>query len=794
MKKKLAILFLILIFAIWAGSATAAERDDDWAAIRGFLSQIKGVATAPLAPAGLMSEKFTTGMLLGNGDIGVVVGGTTTTQKFFFGKGDFLGQALDVTKNTWGDSILPIGVLSINCPTPQTGSRAREATRGPSYLMEQDILNAEVRTTMRLGGAVVHMRSWTADSENTFVTEFTNPDGPAVTIGALLQENNEQIYPATSGVTGGAAWVTRENDNRGVLKARVALAMKLEGARYDSMRAGDVPGVKTIQYASGSFKLEPGATVRLIVTVAGDTKLKTAACASVESLRESALKRAAALDGAGVDKLHQDHLDWWKNYWLKSYIRVNDDVLEKFYYGAQYVMGSAARPGKFVPSMWGMWMTTDTPRWGGRHFFNYNAQGPYYGVCSSNHPEQILPYSEFVTAQLPIEINKTARAGYKGACWQRSFQPLCLFLPKPQINQTSATKDWRRLQTDQKSNGAFAAMPMIMYYEYTMDREFLKTKLYPFLKEIDAFHRDFIDKEAVAGGGYRYVMNHTGAHELGNAAAATDVNANLDLGFIRTVCRVLMEGSQELGVDAEMRPVWQDLVDHLSEYPTREFNGKTCFVNAEPGGRIDMRGQPVCMEGAVHPGENVALGGDPKWIQIGLNSLEYMAPWGITGGSQNNGFCKEWLMATRLGWPAEDLIEKFKPAILHLWRESNLTCFQGGGGIETCGTTDAVNTMLLQSNFGQIRVFPVWPVKKDAMFKRLRAKGAFLVSSELKGGKVTYVEITSEKGGMVKLVNPWVGTKIGIEEAGKGMIEPKIEGEFITFKTNPGATYRIVAK
>ena len=176
-------------------------------------------------------------------------------------------------------------------------------------------------------------------------------------------------------------------------------------------------------------------------------------------------------------------------------MRVHDDVLEKYYYGSLYVLGSAARPGKTLPSMWGLWLTNDTPGWGGRHFFNYNAQAPYYGVASSNRPELILPYSEFVMAELPYQINLTHAAGYKGTTFRRSYAPFDLFRPRPEILPVAAEKDYKKLQTDQKSNGGFGVVPLIMYYDYTKDKTFLKDKLYPFMKELDAFWRDFMERE-----------------------------------------------------------------------------------------------------------------------------------------------------------------------------------------------------------------------------------------------------------------------------------------------------------
>ena len=86
------------------------------------------------------------------------------------------------------------------------------------------------------------------------------------------------------------------------------------------------------------------------------------------------------------------------------------------------------------------------------------------------------------------------------------------------------------------------------------------------------------------------------------------------------VCRALIDGSRELGVDAEMLPVWQDVLEHLSDYPTGEYDGKECYQECEvrnvgitdPASLMHRTDQPINMEGAVHPGENVTLGGDPQ--------------------------------------------------------------------------------------------------------------------------------------------------------------------------------------
>jgi hypothetical protein len=203
------------------------------------------------------------------------------------------------------------------------------------------------------------------------------------------------------------------------------------------------------------------------------------------------------------------------------------------------------------------------------------------------------------------------------------------------------------------------------------------------------------------------------------------------------------------------------------------------------------------MEGSVFPGGNLALGGDAGELRIALDTLEQMNSWGLSGGSANNGFCKEFPIAARVGWPAADLVGKFKTAIAKHWRASNLTAAQGGGGIETSGSIETIDSMLLQSEGGTVRVFPVWPSTMDAYFKRLRAKGAFLVSSEVRSGKVTYVEVTSEKGKTLTFLSPWSAGTVSVVEVGPGgVVGPApftTSGGVITLATTAGSTYRIAS-
>jgi hypothetical protein len=161
---------------------------------------------------------------------------------------------------------------------------------------------------------------------------------------------------------------------------------------------------------------------------------------------------------------------------------------------------------------------------------------------------------------------------------------------------------------------------------------------------------------------------------------------------------------------------------------------------------------------------------------------------------------KEFIIAARVGWPGADLVAKLKAAIAYSdasafgWRATNLTHAQGGGGIETAGNVEAIDSMLMQSEGGVIRVFPVWPADRDASFKRLRAKGAFVVSSEQKSGRIVSIRVLSEKGLPLSIKNAWAPRPLQaneIDSTGNPVapVSCTLAGDVASCPTSPGKEY-----
>lgn len=775
----------MVICCTLASAQNLRQRTDvhDWERGRVIVGKIHGVSTSP--PKGIVTNKYTSGALLGNGDIGVVVGDTATDrQRFWLAKSDFWGTHWNAKHNAPEVSILSLGSLTLSSTDETSGSEA-------IYRVDQDILHAKVTSTLKFGRAIVHLQSWTADGEDVFVTEVqcdVKSPAPARILLELAMppedDSPHTLYPSAAGENDGLIWASRENNLTGVedYQAKAALALRVFGevSKHESANP---------KSASEAFLVEPGTKVWIAVEFKSDARIGSGG-QTVTQLTASAIQSARELSLDRIKRLESAHNAWWKAFWMKSNIDVHDPVLEEFYYGALYVLGSSSRPGHLAPSLWGNFITTDDAAWGGRYFMNYNEEAPYYGVFSSNHAELAVPYNQMVLAQFPFQRNRTAAAGYKGVSFQRTFSPLTTVAAAPAPIAVAPLKDYHKLPSDQKSNATFSLIPAIDYFEYTQDTDFLRDQLYPAMKELDAFWRDFAVLDA---SGKVRIFEHTSAHEGGD-----DVNPNLDLGFVRRVESELIETSKELDVDRDLVPVWQSFLNQLSPYPTVQVNGKRVYAIASSiknsitnQGLFEPGNQPINLEGLVFPGENLAIGGDPAELAMARDSMSEMNSWGVTrGGNSHNGFCKIFPIAARIGWPSEDLVTKFKEAILYQWRPSNLTVFEGGGGIETSGSVEALDSMLLQHEGGVLRVFPDWPQSRDASFVRLRAKGAFLVSSEQRAGKVQWIDITSEKGGPLWIESPWGDHTVHC--SGRKICTLRPEHGRIALKTQHDGHYRLI--
>ncbi|MEW1863516.1 hypothetical protein AB0399_24635 [Streptomyces sp. NPDC088194] len=526
------------------------------------VAQYQGVWNAP--PSHLTGGDTVDAPLMGNGDVGVAVGGGIDNQTFYVGKNDFWSST--------SHAIKPLGRIVVSA-----GGLA-----GASYHVVQDIQHAEVRGTYTLGGQTLATRSWVDADTNLFVTSFTLTGGSAQSIGVTLQNG-----------TGGTPTVSTSDHD---LDADVVADTGGSGDPRARMAMRTIGQSQSVSGSKLTLTMQPNTTSTLV--------------AAIESSNDSADYQSAAdalvdnLTQGNVDDHNASHRSWWNSYWSRSFVQIGDKDVEKSWYGSLYLLGSVSRSGKYAPGLWGNWITGDM-NWNGDYHTNYNYQAPFYAALTTNHIAQMDAYDQPVLDWMSRGQQLAQQNGFQGVLYPVGISP----------NGTSADTNLY----NQKSDAVNVASDMVMRYEQTRDATYA-AKVYPFLKQVGLFWQNYLTKDSSG----TYTITNDAPQE-GNAYPQT--NSILSLGLVHLLMEGLTDMSAALGQDAGTRATWQDIDAHLAPLPTMTQNGQTVFRETSTGAGWVNDGNDIDIQ-AVYPGGQVGLDSPAGLVQTARNTVDQLtAAW-----------------------------------------------------------------------------------------------------------------------------------------------------------------------
>lgn len=757
--------------------------------------------------------------LLGNGDVGITSYGNNKEKIFLISKGDFW---------TYKGGPILIGGVTIGVPADVEDADLDDNVETPKFYEKQDILNAEIQTIQRLADVPVKMLTWLSADKNILVTELTSvaSEDEVIWVKTWASENDISVKPVSAFCDAETVTVTRctANIGKGTVGGHVsqaALSTKIIGA-------DDVSTSVKIGSGNLQFTLRKDTTVYIVTAVAGGGRTYKSDGATfwdeTVMLPEIEAKNllAEVTGDEAVQVLNFARLEWWKNFWCASYIDfgTEDDELnsiQKYYYGAQYLLGSTSRKGKVAPGLYGNWHTTDAPRWMSDYHMNYNFIATFYGTNSSNRPELSLPGVQALLDYVPQAQENASRISEltsinsafvnkkraeKKIDFELGIKGGVLFPVGigPWGMDVYSSYYWGQLL-----DAAFNTYLMTDYYDSTMDTNFLENGVYDFLKKVVTFYEAWLEKEesVEAKDGYEYVMYST--YKEGLVADSWGRNASVELSALKNTISHLIKYSKLLDKDADKRPVWIDIYEHLGTQPTIEVNGKTVLALTEKawdGEKWVQHTDPSSVIGGVVPLESMIPGNiyhyfsSKEEIQLLHDTIDLYSS--KNGWAQMNNFPRIFTQAVNARYDIEIIIAKFAE-VINAQMSPNLSIQDRVHGVEKIGATKAVNSMLLISKEGITKVFPNWLANKDAKFVNLRAGGAFVVSANYnaKTREAENITIISEAGKDMTLVLPWkegatVKDSIGnVIETQCGTVPNWKNERTLVFKTTAGETYTI---
>jgi alpha-L-fucosidase 2 len=542
----------------------------------------------------------------------------------------------------------------------------------------------------------------------------------------------------------------------------------------------------TVRADGETLRIEGARAVTLLLVAATDFRERDAQGMAEACARR--LREAAALPYA---RLREEHIADYRSYARRASLRLiegpdplrelaTDKRLQRVKDGAEdaglmatyfhfgrYLLISSSRPGTLPANLQGIWNESLNPPWGSKFTVNINAEMNYWMAENGNLAD--------LHAQLFDLLDSTRPAGTETA--QRYFKARGFLVN----HNTDLWGD--SIPVDHVQAGvwpmaaAWMALHLFSHYAYSLDRDFLRERAYPRLKEIAEFFLDYL----VEGPGETLLSGPSQSPENkyrlpDGTAASLCMSPAMDTEIIRAVFDRVERMSGILGVDEDLRGQVAAAAKRLPPFKIgktgalQEWNED--YEETEPGHRH------ISHLFALYPDHQITLRGTPELARAARVALERR----LANGGGSTGWSRAWIVNC---WARLEDGEAAYQSMLALLRHStrpNLfdVCgtktnspFQIDGNL---GGVAGLIEMLLQSHGGVVRLLPALPKAWPAgNFRGLRARGGVEADLAWRDGKAASATLRASVGGPLTIAVPagqrilsvtQEGSRVALENAG----------------------------
>jgi len=533
------------------------------------------------SPAGEGAEGFP----LGDGRLGAILWTPPEEIRFAINKCDAWDDQRPGNFRHWGDkeesntALRHAGELVVSNGLPCFDWKYGRAFDGRLAL---DRAEATIKSTTPFGR--VRVESFVSATDNVLAVRWRDVTKERVPRKAVLRrwgsrcfahwyavvsgDEREGLGGTRSFARGGFAWIVQKTRSLEFVTMATVVGAKAKASRTHSREA--------------VFETAPTREAKLQIYLT---------CATSEEARDPVrlcrerLKRAVE---AGFDRLRASHRAWWRRFWSKSFVELENDYLENLWYMNLYLSGSQMRgdyPPMFQSTLFS-WLGDIRP-WG--HFYHWNMQMQTWPLYAANHPELTLCHHRWRRRGLEHAMEDARKtpsgkgAFYTDVCNRRGYQAVC--------------DDLERNYTP----GAQIAIDMFRYYEYTGDREFLAGTAYPVMREVARFYLGLFRK----GKDGLYHIPRSNPYE----GFITMRDTHTDLAHGKEILLKTARAAKALGRDDSLARRCADVAGKVAPFPVAKIppgwlarrNGRYRYEYAQPPQRHDIADRLQNGSGALRP-------------------------------------------------------------------------------------------------------------------------------------------------------------------------------------------------
>lgn len=427
---------------------------------------------------------------------------------------------------------------------------------------------------------------------------------------------------------------------------------------------------------------------------------------------------------------------------------------------ARYLMISSSRPGAMPANLQGLWNMSNTPPWRCDYHTDVNIQMNYWFTDHANLSECFEPLAEWVNSIREVRKAET-RAAFNTRGWISHAE-----------NGVFGGSTWKW----SKGDAAWVAQNLWDHYAYTGNREYLKTRAYPIMKELCEFWEDHLkalpDGTLVSPDGF---SPEHGPHEDG---------VSFDQQLVWDLFTNFTEASDILGKDRAFRKKIASMKERLLGPKIGKWGQLQEWMVDRDDPKDKHRHLSHMI--AVHPGRQISPITTPKLAQAAKVSMN-------ARGDGSTGWSRAWKISIWARLHDGDRTYSILRGMLQAQFANNLfdmhPPFQIDGNF---GYAAGICEMLVQSHTGDVHLLPALPAAwATGSVKGLRARKGFVLDMDWKDARLSKCTLLSELGAPCRLRTQ---QPVTVSCRGKTVKTKPVSDFVLEFDTSKGGTYEILVR